>query len=121
VSEIGEGFQQSSPVAQLGFHGAEVGHGDQESGKLAGLGRRLNPALGGHLHLEGLSGGLALLHGAEPGLDPLGEQLAGLALNPLNLFLHPAIGADAEADGLLCHPRPEQEWGDASRVARVLG
>jgi hypothetical protein len=25
------------------------------------------------------------------------------------LFLHPAIGPDAEADGLLCHPRPEQE------------
>jgi hypothetical protein len=91
------------------------------SGKLAGLGRRLNPGLGNHLNLEGLSGGPSLLHGAEPCLDPLGEQLTGLALNPLDLLFHPTIGPDAEADGVLCHPKPEKEWADANRAARPLG
>ena len=54
--------------------------------------------------LEGLGGGSALLHRAQPGLDPLGELLAALAPDPFDQFLHTTVRPDAEADGALCHP-----------------
>jgi len=51
---------------------------------------------------------LTLLDRTKPGLNAFGEVLATLSLNPLNELLHPATGMDPEADGLLCHPTPNQ-------------
>jgi hypothetical protein len=51
---------------------------------------------------------LALLDRPKPSLNAFGELLATLSLHPLNEFLHPATGMDPEADGLLCHPTPNQ-------------
>ena len=55
-----------------------------------------------------LRGALALLDRSQPSLNAFGELLATTSLNPLYELLHPATGMDPEADGLLCHPTPNQ-------------
>ena len=54
--------------------------------------------------LERFRGAASLLHVAQPGLDPLRELGAPLALHALHEFLHAPVWADAEADGALGHP-----------------
>ena len=72
-----------------------------------------------HFHREeGLRSALALLDRSKPGLNAFGELLATLSLHPLYQLLHPATGMDPEADGLLCHPTPNQS---ASMLAVVAG
>jgi hypothetical protein len=61
---------------------------------------------------------LALLDRSKPSLNAFGELLATHSLHPFNQLLHPAIGMDPEADGLLCHPRPNQS---SSMLAVVAG
>jgi hypothetical protein len=47
---------------------------------------------------------LALLHRPQPGFNPFAELLAAVAGNALHQLFNPAIGPDAEADGVLSHP-----------------
>jgi hypothetical protein len=62
--------------------------------------------LGLVLGLERLGRALALLHSPQPRLDSLGELLAAQSPHSFNQLFHPAVGPDAETDGLLFHPWP---------------
>jgi hypothetical protein len=62
---------------------------------------------------------LALLDRSKPSLNAFGELLATLSLHSLNEFLHPATGMDPEADGLLCHPTPNQSYWMLAVVAEL--
>ena len=70
------------------------------------------------LREERLRRALALLDRSKSGLNAFSELLATLPLKPLYELLHPATGMDPEADGLLCHPTPNQS---ASMLAVVAG
>jgi hypothetical protein len=61
---------------------------------------------------------LALLDRTNPSLNAFGELLTTHSLHPFNQLLHPAIRKNPEADGLLCHPRPNQS---SSMLAVVTG
>jgi hypothetical protein len=89
-----------------------VGHGAKaKSAGRGGLAGRLLLALAADLALEGLGRGLTPLHSTKTGFNPLGELLAGLALQAFHQLFHATIGPDAEADGMLGHPEPEAGMG----------
>ena len=71
------------------------------------------------LREERLRRTLALLDRSKSGLNAFGELLATLPLNPLHELLHPATGMDPEADGLLCHPTPNQSSWMLAVVAEL--
>jgi hypothetical protein len=73
--------------------------------------------------LKGFGGAPALLHRPQLGFNPFREGQTTLACYALHEFLHTAIGADAESDGLLGHPGPTVKGcsGDVSRDFLQVG